>query len=89
MRPENRATTYTLRLTLHCGLNVSKSFLSKPREMTLSISPEIVWLNPPPLTTTPLFTAMLLTFGGSSIQPSLMPGPKILEKLPLDITLPL
>ena len=53
------------------------------------MTPERAWLNPPPLSSMPLFIAMLLTFGGSSIQPSLMPGPKILEKLPLDITLPL
>jgi len=36
-----------------------------------------------------LVVMISFTLGGTSNQPSLIPGPKILEKLPLEITFPL
>lgn len=56
--------------------------------MTLVMSPEAVWLNPPPLLHSPLDRTISRTLVGASIQPSLIPGPKILEKLELEIAFP-
>ena len=56
--------------------------------MTLSMIPDMQWLNPPPLMDTPVLRMEDLTLAGTSIHPSLIPGPNILENVQLDTTFP-
>lgn len=56
--------------------------------MMLVMIPEAVWLKLPPLAAQAECRRVWLTFVGASSQPSLIPGPKIFEKLPFEMTFP-